>query len=637
MTAVDEIKARIDIVELVSESVKLRRAGKSYSGFCPFHANSRTPAFVVFPDSGTWRCFGECNEGGDIFKFVMKKEGWDFAEALQHLAERAGVILKPLTPERKAEEDQADRLHILLEEAVNFYRHYLNQNEAGKPALIFLQKRGLLPETIEKFGLGYAPEGWDAAFRYFSGKGYTPEDMLQAGLVTERQGGGYYDRFRNRIIFPIRDPQGRAAGFGARVLNPEDQPKFINSPQTALFDKGGLLYGLDQARKSIREEKQAVIVEGYLDVIVLHQGGFTNTVSPMGTALTEQQLHILKPFTRRIVLALDADAAGAKATLRGLEVARQTLDHSDEISFDSGGLQRHESRLQADIRVTTIPEGMDPDEVVLRDPQEWKTILEGAKPIVIHVMDTLMAGRDLNDPQTKSDIVVQMLPLIEDVADPIKRGDFRQKLARALHLDESLLMTITRQTKRPSRRQMSTARPAGSTKEHEVQMPAAAKRATALENHCLQLMMRQPESLFKLDRALQDKGLLRFSPKEIESGSLNQLAEIVYRAIHQDLLDEKEYINGNIPESLQQTAQDLIKKIPIGEPAIEKIPDDLIRSVIQLRLLRITEKMNQLQFMLADGQQQGDSTFQDNREMLKEINDIRRRLDGALEKPLQID
>ncbi len=454
----------------------------------------------------------------------------------------------------------------------------------------------------------------------------------------ERQSGGYYDRFRNRVMFPIRDSQGRPAGFGARILNPEDTPKFINSSQTALFDKGGLLYGLDLARKAIREEKQAVIVEGYLDVIVLHQGGFTNTVSPMGTALTEQQLQLLKPYTRRIVLALDADAAGAKATLRGLEVARQTLDHTAEISFDSGGLQRNESRLQADIRVTTIPEGMDPDEVVLRDPQEWRTILDAAKPIVSHVMDTLMAGQDLNDPQVKSDIVKRILPLIEDVADPIKRGDFRQKLARALHLDETLLMTVSQRERRPSRRAPARAKPAGTRAAEALsQMPAAAKRISALERHCLRLILRQPDALFKLDRALQDRGLGRFSPQEIEDGGLSQLAEIVYQAIHQDLLDEKEYILANTPESLRGMVETLLEKLPIGEPAFEIIPEELTRSILQLRLLRINEKMSQMQFMLTDGETQGEDVFLENREILKAINETRRLLDGAMEKPLQND
>ncbi len=322
MSTIDEIKARIDIVELVTETVQLRRSGKSYTGFCPFHPNSRTPAFVVFPESGTWRCFGQCNEGGDIFKYVMKKEGWDFAEALRYLAERAGVQLKPPTAQEQAAAEEHDDLRNLLEEALTFYRHNLMNSPAGQAALEYLhQKRSLQNDTIEAFGLGYAPNAWEAAMAHFKSKGFTVEQLLACGLVTEREPGessqksGVYDRFRNRLMFPIRDERGRMAGFGARILNPDDVPKFLNSPQTALFDKGHLLYGLDRARKAIRTEDQAVIVEGYLDVIALHQAGFTNTVSPMGTALTEHQLYLLKRFSRRIVLALDPDAAGDKATL----------------------------------------------------------------------------------------------------------------------------------------------------------------------------------------------------------------------------------------------------------------------------------------------------------------------------------
>ena len=259
----------------------------------------------------------------------MKKEGWDFPTTLKYLAQKAGVVLEPPTPENQAEEEEHARLRALLEEAVNFYRHHLLNTPAGKEALDFLQRRGLQPATIETFGLGYAPDSYNAPTNYFAGKGYTPQELLEAGLVTEREGReGAYDRFRHRVMFPIRDMAGKMTGFGARILRPDDVPKFLNSPQTPLFDKGRLLYGLDQARKPMRAQDQVVIVEGYLDVIVLHQGGFTNTVSPMGTALTEDQLRMLKRFTRRIVLALDADAAGEKATLRGLELARQALDHT---------------------------------------------------------------------------------------------------------------------------------------------------------------------------------------------------------------------------------------------------------------------------------------------------------------------
>ena len=277
------------------------------------------------------------------------------------------------------------------------------------------------------------------------------EDLLACGLVTEREPGSsehkdviqktdVYDRFRHRIMFPIRDERGRMAGFGARILNPEDVPKFLNSPQTAVFDKGRLLYGLDRARKPIRTQDQAVIVEGYLDVIALHQAGFENVVSPMGTALTEHQLYLLKRFSRRIILALDPDAAGDKATLRGLQIARQAMDHEQDPVFDARGLLGYEARLQADIRVTTLPAGMDPDEVVNRDAQEWQRILENARPIVVHVMETLAAGRDLDDPKVKNEIAAQVIPLIADVPSSIERDTYRQRLARLLHVDERVVM-----------------------------------------------------------------------------------------------------------------------------------------------------------------------------------------------------
>ncbi|MEK6221060.1 MAG: DNA primase, partial [Chloroflexota bacterium] len=359
MSSIEEVKDRLDIVEIVSETVHLKRAGKNYSGFCPFHTNTRTPAFVVFPDTGTWRCFGECSEGGDVFKYVMKREGWDFPEALNNLAERAGVELRKFTPQQEAQKEENDRLRTLLEEAAVFFVHQLTKTDAGKSAQSYLDKRGLSAEIIELFELGYAPQGWDNAEKHFIEKGYTQQEMLDTGLLTQSEAGKIYDRFRNRIMFPIRDGRGKMAGFGARAINPDDVPKYLNSPQTVLFDKSNLLYGLDKARKSIRAEDQVVIVEGYLDVIMPYQAGYTNLVSPMGTALTEHQLRFLKRLTRRIVLALDADAAGVKATLRGLEVARSTLDRETEILFDARGLLKHEGRLKADIRVSTLPENMD--------------------------------------------------------------------------------------------------------------------------------------------------------------------------------------------------------------------------------------------------------------------------------------
>ena len=278
------------------------------------------------------------------------------------------------------------------------------------------------------------------------------DDLVDVGLANKRDEGGFYDKFRNRVMFPIRDAAGKMTGFGARILDPNDVPKFLNSPQTALFDKSHLLYGLNLARKPIREQNQVVIVEGYLDVILLHQAGFANTVSPMGTALNEDQLRLLNKLSHRIVLALDADAAGEKATLRGLDLARNALEHETELAFDAHGLLRHEARLQADVRVTTLPPGMDPDEVVLRDPEEWKQIVASARPIVVHVMETLAKSQDLNDAKVKTAIAAQITPLIEDVPSAIERDTYRQQLARLLKVDEQTLLGSQKVVERSRRR-----------------------------------------------------------------------------------------------------------------------------------------------------------------------------------------
>jgi len=634
MTAVDEIKSRLDIVEIVSETVKLRRTGKNYIGFCPFHANTRTPAFVVFPDSGTWRCFGQCNEGGDLFGYVMKKEGWDFVETLKHLAERAGVVLEAQTPAKQAAEEQNDRLVGLLEEAVNFYRHHLLQTPAGRPALDYLHKRGMKPETIEAFGLGYAPDAWDACLHYFTAKNYTPDDLLRAGLATERQGGeGVYDRFRNRILFPIRNATGRMSGFGARILNPDDMPKFLNSPQTELFDKGHLLYGLDVARKAIRSQDQVVIVEGYLDVILVHQAGYINVVSPMGTALTEEQLRLLKRFTRRIVLALDADAAGEKATLRGLEVARQAMDHTDVLAFDARGLLRHEARLQADLRVTTLPPGMDPDEVVLRDPAEWGRLIESAKPIVMHVMDTLAAAANLDDPKAKAEVAGQVLPLIEDIPNPVERDAYRQALARLLRVDERALASLRPTAARPPRRQVVGMAPSTKPAKPQVLPAGPVQLALSLERHCLSLLLRQPEVRWSLDRRLQEAGLQRLGVEDFEQADHQAMTRLILASLDQDELDAMHFIQEQTPEALRPLLEDLLKPLAKGEPNIERLLEDLCRSIMRLRQLRINESLNQLRHLQQELQEQGELKLSGYQDLVMQYTQLRDRLDRALRQP----
>jgi DNA primase len=627
MSQIDEIKSRIDIVELIGETVKLRRAGKNFSGLCPFH-NEKTPSFIVSPDRQTWHCFGQCGEGGDIFKFVMKKEGWDFKEALQNLAERAGVTLEPFRVEKVEEKEAHARLRTLLDEAVTFYRHHLLA-ASGKSVRDYLQeKRHLTDATCETFGLGYAPQGWDNAFNHFKEKGYSDQDLLEAGLISQRDSGGFLDRFRNRLMIPIRDENGKMTGFGARILDPNDTPKFLNSPETPLFSKSRLLYGLDRARKPIRAADQAVIVEGYLDVIALHQAGFENVVSPMGTSLTEDQLRVLKRFTRKIVLALDPDAAGQKAVLRGLEAARQSLDRQDEIGFDARGLLHHEARLQADLRVASMPDELDPDEIVQRDPEQWKKLIAEAQPIVVHVMGALALGRDLEDAKVKSEITAQVLPLIEDLPNPVERDTYRQRLARFLKVDERSISGGQTQPGKTRRMRPHTETPAQKT---EVPPPAATGFSPShkAETHVLSLLIRRPDLLYRLDRGLMQAGLGRLAAEDFGYTDHQVLFRLVRQSLDQDASDALDHLRQNLPPSLESLVIELAALPGELDPLDERLIEDLFRAVVRIRRTALSDNINQLRFLQEDSQQTGDLRTESYREMVQQYSSLLRSLDQA--------
>ncbi len=621
MSTIDEIKAKIDIVDLVSEAgVKLRHAGKNYTGFCPFHDNKKTPAFVVWPETGTWRCFGACNEGGDIFKFVMKKEGLDFKEALNKLAARAGVQVESYQREAPEAKEAHDNLRKLLEDAIIFYRSHLFNN---KDVLTYLrEKRGLTDATIETFGLGYAPNGWDNALKHFTQRGYSEQDLIDSGLLTVREGDGTqvdtytgtqeedvqrstfnakrtYDRFRHRIMIPIRDENGKMAGFGARIVDPNDIPKFLNSPETPIFSKGRLLYGLDRARKPIRAANQAVIVEGYLDVIALHQAGYENVVSPMGTALTEDQLRLLKRSTRRIVLALDPDTAGQKAVLRGLEAARSAMDREGEFGFDARGLLKNEARLQADLRVASMPDGLDPDEIVARDKDEWKRLIENAKPIVTHVMETLAAGQDLNDAKVKNQIAAQVLPLIEDLPSPLERDTYRQALARMLRVDEDALIGAPAQGPRGKR-----ARPGQAGESAPVAVVSSPSHI--VEAYCLGVLFRRPDLLYRLDRRLEEAKLSALAAEDFEYTDHQIFLRLIRQSLEQVESDQHQYVVIHLPDALKGLAGDLLAQVEKLDPVEERLLEELQRLTLKLRRARANLDLTQTRFLQEEAQQGGD-------------------------------
>jgi DNA primase len=637
MTAIDEIKSILDIVDIVSETVKLRHSGKNYTGFCPFHPNTKTPAFVVFPDTQTWRCFGQCNEGGDVFSFVMKREGWDFPEALRHLAERAGVTLQEYTPEEQEQVEENEHLREVLSMAVTFFQHQLRHTDAGKEALDYLYGRKLNDETIDAFALGYAPDSWDALIQHMASRDITGEDLINAGLVIEREDGSIHDRFRHRLIIPIRDHRGRMAGFGGRILRPEDVPKYLNSPKTPLFDKGRLLYGLDMARREIRSKDQAVIVEGYLDVIGPYQAGFKNCVSPMGTALTDDQFRLIKRYSRNIILALDPDAAGKIATIRGIEIARENMPHEiDPNPYDDPQqirtLLKAESRLRANIKVTTLPEGLDPDEIALDDPDFWAVLVEQAKPIIIHVMETLAAKKDIEDPKIKEEIAGQVLPLIEDVRGSVERVAYRQRLARLLKVDERALVQSysggAPRRRRPYRRGQTFPAP-------NVYPQSLTTGHRELEKNCIKALITDPTLLHFIDRTFREFELACLHTDDFTHTDIKEVFKVIKQALEQDQETPLDFIRNNtsadmLEPYLESTKDDLYPdwRFQPNSPILESLILDFIR----LRRIRIDEGLEQLVFLQSQDEEEDGEESLDYGKLALDYVRVRGKLDQALQQ-----
>jgi DNA primase len=428
-----EVKSKLSVLEIVGEQVQLKKAGTTFKGLCPFHGE-KTPSFVVTPGRDSWHCFG-CGEGGDIFSFVMKRDGLTFPEALKRLAERAGIQID----ERTSREDaRKARLHEVLENAIAFYHAVLTQSKPGAAALEYLHKRGFTDETIAKFQLGWAPDGWDQMSKMLGARrNVTVAELAEVGLATARANGrGSYDKFRSRVIFPIRDAAGAAVGIGGRILPGATEadpnaPKYLNSPATPLFDKSRTLYLIERARGEMRRADEAVLVEGYTDALMAHQAGFENVVASLGTALTPAQVAVISRYAREIVLAYDVDPAGQHAgSIGGAELFRLI-----------GALAAEETGVEITrVRVARLPEGKDPDEVIRETPDLWREAIRTAQPIIEFLIDYYATSFDVRSARGKSQVVATLIPMLREVRDPVVRDSYLQTLGRRTGVDERVLL-----------------------------------------------------------------------------------------------------------------------------------------------------------------------------------------------------
>ncbi|MCY3569185.1 MAG: DNA primase [Chloroflexi bacterium] len=478
MSVAEEVKAKIDIVDLIASEVQLRRSGTSYKAPCPFHAE-KTPSFIVNPDRQTWHCFGACSEGGDIFNWEIKRHNVDFREALQRLAQRAGVQLRPRTEEQARRDEQRQRLIRANEAALHYWRGLLEDPVAGRDAQAYLRERGISVEAAQRFNLGLAGPDQDALVHHLSARGHQSADAVAAGLILDTEHGPR-DRFRDRLIFPIRNARSETVGFGGRTLIGEPA-KYINSPESDLFRKRDLLYGLDIARAAVREAGFVIIVEGYTDVISAHEHGSRNTVASMGTALTDTQIGLIKPLATDVRLALDPDAAGQAAARRGIDTAREALGAERQVSTDYRHVGALQNQLANDIHIIPLPEQQDPDDLIRSDPELWRELVEHAPTFLDWLIEHARSQHDLDTPRGRSRFIDDLLPTIRSIGHAVVREEYLRRIAVLGRVDPQSLL---------ARHSPASAAPRRSSGADEPVRPAARRPHDRRQSFVLQLALK---------------------------------------------------------------------------------------------------------------------------------------------------
>ena len=587
----EEIRRRAEIAEIVAPHVALRRAGRRLVGLCPFH-KERTPSFTVDPETGLWHCFG-CKAGGDLFRFVEMIEKVSFSEAVELLARRLGVA--PRRPVDTARQRAKDRLISIHELASRFFRSRLT-GEAGKTALSYLAERGLSRETVEAFGLGYAPDSWDALLTAMAKRGTKGEELARAGLVIPRE-GGFYDRFRNRIIFPIADATSRIVAFGGRALAEDQQPKYLNSPESPLFQKSRILYALDRARHAMAAAERAIVVEGYMDAIACHEAGLTETVATMGTALTADHAELLRRRVSNLVLAFDADSAGLSAALRGREI------------FAEAGIA---------VRVITMPAELDPDRVIReRGGEAFAAMVADAVPIVQWELERILGQVEGDDDRAKMEALQRTISALARMPAGVEREYYVRWLsqqwgahdaAHAATTEVAIREQLARESKRgaPANRRM----PQGPGRE-------SREKGQALERPVAGRVQASVLAAF-----LQGEGLAARYCGELEEGDFALEA-------HHSILSA---IRTLVAEQAPVSAQAVLERVPpeargaLAELSIAEVPPERLEESVASAVRRIFEERLRRRESLLQKRMAEVSNPSEGESLLRELTECRRRL-----------
>ncbi|MFA5746840.1 MAG: DNA primase [Candidatus Paceibacterota bacterium] len=415
---IEEIKNRLNIVDVVGGYLKLQKAGANWRACCPFH-NEKGPSFFVSPSRQMWHCFG-CGKGGDVISFVQEIEGVEFGDALRTLAQRAGVELKPQSPEWQSLKTERQNIYDVCDLSCRFFETQLEKSKTGQEAKKYLLKRGMSEESISKWRLGFAPDTWQGLSDFLVSRGYKRDDAAKAGLAAKNQGGNFYDRFRGRIMFPVFDLSSQVVGFGGRIFGAQkdnaETAKYINISNTSIYDKSRILYGLDKAKMDVRKKDSCILVEGYMDCVLSHQAGVPNVVAASGTALTPWHLNLLKRYSQNLILSFDMDTGGNEASKRGIDLAQKE-------GFN--------------IKMTIMPEGKDPADVIVEQSGEaWKEVTERSRPIMEYYFNLAFVSYDPANIAGKKDIAKMLLPEIKKVSNRIEQNFWLQELSKKLKARE---------------------------------------------------------------------------------------------------------------------------------------------------------------------------------------------------------
>ena len=517
---IEEVKNKLNILDVIGSYIKLTKTGINHRGVCPFHSE-KTPSFFVSNTRQMWHCFG-CGSGSSMFDFVMKIEGVEFGDALRILANKAGVELKRENPQLRTERT---RLYEICDLACKFFEKQLEGSTVGREAEEYLLKRGISRDSIKKWRLGYSPETWNSLTDFLIGKGYKREEIVKAGLAIEKEGNksDSYDRFRGRIIFPVFDLNSDVVGFGGRVFKQQNETaKYINTPQTLLYDKSSVMYGLNNAKLAVRKQNQCVVTEGYTDVIMCHQSGFENTVAASGTALTFQHLNILKRYSENLVLAFDMDVAGDSATKRGINLA-------EEQGFNIKIIESYEKNL-------------DPADIIAKDKKLWEEALIKAKSIMDYYFDSAFSNFNKETPSGKKEISKIILPAIKRMQNKIEQSHWIQKITQMLGVKEEAVLEELAKTKVAEH---SSSAVEQNKKEEMRQTPfgkdAKDDRKNLIEEKIISLILKNPDYIKLID----EPNLSLFSER------IQQFLKHIKSFIEKNTSDENETLD---------TTQDNLKK-----------------------------------------------------------------------------